>query len=184
MNDKTDEQKPQSRWPVWAVLGIFALVAVVVVYAIGNHEADKLMQFLILAGLVVSFIDRHVRDTTVNTKIDANTAVTVQAAKSAAHADSTVRETKQEAVSAAKSAAQIVAVKAVAVAGQIAEVAATKVAEEAKAAVERTIETVNKIGEQINGRMEQLLAEARAAALAEGKLLGQEEERKRQAKGG
>jgi len=70
--------------PLAAIGGVFVLSVAIV--AINMHFGDHTttLQLLVLAGLIVQLIDRHVKNRVVEQKIDENTSITAEAKEKAA----------------------------------------------------------------------------------------------------
>jgi hypothetical protein len=65
------------RSPLLIGLAVFGAVLVAIIYLSGNHEvAQTTTQLVILAGLVLSFIDRHMRDNVTVKELKENTEIT------------------------------------------------------------------------------------------------------------
>lgn len=162
-----DQKQPNQHWPVLLVASVFVLCVAAVIAGIFHQDTGStILQLMILAGLVVGFIDRHFKQQEAVQKINENTAITTQAAQevkavgeNAAKVDSVVTESKE-------------AAKQVASVAKIAALETTK-------AVADVAQKTEAIAEKINGRMEELIEVARRAAFAEGVLKGQEDERQR-----
>ncbi len=139
---------------IWAVLGVFAVAATVTVAAIlGHADAVLLGQFFVLAGLVVSFIDRQHKHSVVVEKQDKNEVISTAAAVSASHASSAIDKAPSIVINALENGlGQSIANKAAAAVKIDAEEAAVKVAD--------------KVAEVVKDAKDQVIAKAAEEVIA------------------
>lgn len=109
------------RSPFFAVIGVFMVVVVVAVYLGSSHEAAQIVASMaILAGIVISFIDRHNRDSVMSKELRENTVLTQQVPAKIA------QEAEKVAVKLADSTAKTIDEKIEARGAEVAEIIADK----------------------------------------------------------
>lgn len=140
-----------------------------------DHWTQILIVFFTTLPATIAAVGALISSIRNTKKINENTEITKGAiVETKDKVDSALKKSADEARIEAAAAAKAVAARAVIAAKEVADATAKQAAD----AVKQTTEAVQTLTTAVNGRMDQLLKEARDKAFAEGYLKGQQEAKK------